>query len=854
MKRTIVLDKFKLLGRDEKNIVRSATPDANNIGSVSITKEQLVARLGQEGRSKVDGNIARSDSYAEIENNIPDLGIAKLIIISNIISPNDMINVNITYELNKVNLPLKVKQNILDAIKKHMTNEYDFENRQYSIVENALFDKGAFCQAIIPNEEYMKNTGRSIFTSSSGKLESDLVTDMNKQYNLGGITLTTDLSSIKLRTKDKSSDIRRTFKTESDKSNSDKLIDKVVDALLSNDSAVRKEDFISISSVEATKGRPVVLDVPFESVIPIIDTSAPDVHYGYFILLDEQGSPINKYSYSDIYSTDVRSRSLSSGVVELNARNANNVMVGDGRGIDTQSHTPLNYELFKSSISSKITNNLKDLIKGEELSSVDLDLMMRTMFYRSMSNMETKVLYLPESMLAYYTFEYGDDGVGKSIYSGISDLLCMKKFLLVISYLSYMERLIPVTKVELNLDGVPADNLETYIEETKNLVLSNKLNPFINLGATPYDMTELIRSSSIMINPTHSELNLPSVSMDTETKDLPEVDEELIKLIDNAIYNKLGILASIVQDGYENEYAILVSGKQKIIGKISNTRTNIHTANMSDHVRKVIYNDGRLNNTIRTIISDNIEEIVLNMYGNKTAAKNFLKGDANRRNEIINAVMRKIILEIKTTLPTPVSETDDQQVERIENYTDALDKIIEVTLSSDAYPEEIFGEKTGKIMENFGNMLKSKLILEKMRTMPYYDQVVKYIDDMISNEKDDEVTKYIMSIKDLIEKRLLGTYAKFEKRSKTSDEFYEKLSGDDDEDEDRDEDEDDSSSDDDTGSDSGDGDDGDDFGVEIDDFDDEDADADEGEGDEEPEEDEPEEDEDEDDDKDKDEE
>lgn len=840
MRKAILINKFKELDKEKRDLIKSVTPDDNKTSL--MTKDQIVGFLTSDGNKKVNDAITRTDAYAEIENNIPDLGIAKLIIVSNIISPNDMVNVTINYELPKINLPLSIKQKILDDIKSHMSEEYDFERRQYDIVETALFNKGAFCQLIIPHEEYMQQTGRI-----NTKTEADITYKYSKDVKLGSITLTTDINAINTDRDKDSNGIRELFKSEADSDS--KIVDKLVDILLTADPKKPVEEFVSLSTVTGTKGRPAVMDLPFECVIPIIDTSAPELHYGYFIMLDERGNPLSKYSYNSYTNNETMARLLNSGVTDLNPRTANNVMLGDKRNLDMATHEPLNFEVFRTSIEAKIKENLKDLLNGEEVSSGDLDIMMKTMLCRSLAHKETKVLYVPETMLAYYAFEYGDDGVGVSIYNGISDLLSMKKYLLVVTYLSYLERLIPITKINVNLDGIPANNIEKYLAETKNVVLQNKLNPFINLGTNPYDMTELIRQHSIVINPEHSDLSLPQIEMDTEQKDMPEVDEELIKLIDNAIYNRLGILASVVQDGYENEYAILVSGKQKIIGKISNSRANIHMGNMSDHVRKVILNDGRLNEKIRNTILQDYDSVVLNLYGGDVkAAKNFKS--RFKKEAILDSIMRKLILDIKAVLPTPVSETDDEQTERLENYVDAIDKMIEVTMSQDAYPETIFGENTGEIMENLGNMIKSKLILEKMRTMPYYETIVKYIDDLLKGDNKDEVTKYVATIRDLLHNKLLPTYALFKKKSTKADENYERLSGEEDEDDDRDNDNDNDDNDNDDnnndGADAG-GDDGgdDDFGVEIDDIDGEDGE--EGEEGEEPEEEEEEEDEDDDD-------
>lgn len=815
MNKTFIINKLKHLDHNARSIIKSAQSDTK-INSNGITKEQVVNSLKSDGMRKVSDAVLRATSYEEIERNIPDIKLVKNLVIANILSPNDLINININYEFDNVALPNKAKEEVLNTIKTHLKTQYDFEDRQYNIVGSALFEKGAFCQLIIPNEEYVRHTTDTLTTGSIVKVESDISLNVSEKASIKYGTVTNDLSVLKILNKKVNA-----YKLEDDRINNSSQLDLIVDALMQRHSTRNGDEIIYLSKSDLSNKKPLVMDIPFESVIPITDPSSPDLHYGYYILLDDNGKPINKYSDNSNYGENYNgSKVLHTGFGELNPQTANNVMLGDKGQLDIATHKPLNYDIFRTAIEDTLKTKLKDMINGEEVGDTELELIMKTMFFRSLSSKETKILYVPESMLAYYAFYYGDDGVGKSVYYGISDLLSMKKFLMVLTYLSYCEQLIPLINVEVNIDDIGANDIQSYLAETKSVILENKINPFINLGTNPYNLTEMIRQHGIVMNLKHNDIDFPTISEDRSNREFPEVNEDLIKLIDNCIYNEIGVVASVVQDGYENEYAVVASGKQKIIGKISSIRAKIHMSNMAEHVKKILSNDGELKTKICKILNDNYKEILSNLFKTDESIKQFT--ETYSKENIIDTLYKKLVKKILVKLPEPPSDTDNEQKEKLEAYKDAIDDAFENMFNKDAFPEDLFGENVGNVIESVGKFLKAKLLKEKMEELPFYNDITKELNNFLNNEKEDEVTKYIKSFIEKLENKIIPKYALLKKVSDKRNETFEAIAGGDAEGSDYDSDNDnDDNSDNDSGDDTGgdeDVDGGDDLGLSIEDM------------------------------------
>ena len=91
--------------------------------------------------------IASNDDILTL---FPDVELAIQILTSSILAPNDMINIALQYNPPSISLPSDIKQTLLDTIKQYMDDNYDMTSKLSTILREAMFTKGAYIEAIIP--------------------------------------------------------------------------------------------------------------------------------------------------------------------------------------------------------------------------------------------------------------------------------------------------------------------------------------------------------------------------------------------------------------------------------------------------------------------------------------------------------------------------------------------------------------------------------------------------------------------------------------------------------------------------------------------------------------------------------
>ena len=81
----------------------------------------------------------------------PDIELAIQILVSSILSPKKMTDIQLNFKLDKkISIPSQISAETLDKIKRYINDNYELEEKLPEIVREALFNSGAYVQAIIP--------------------------------------------------------------------------------------------------------------------------------------------------------------------------------------------------------------------------------------------------------------------------------------------------------------------------------------------------------------------------------------------------------------------------------------------------------------------------------------------------------------------------------------------------------------------------------------------------------------------------------------------------------------------------------------------------------------------------------
>lgn len=321
-----------------------------------------------------------------IKKSLPEVDTVKDIVVSSILSPNDMLTEELIWTMDG-RFPAKLGSDMMNVIKTHFETELRFNEKLSTMLGNALFDRGSHILAIFPESaiddiinsrtntslESYQSTMSSLVNRdgrliSKGFLGGGLIDKQNNKkedivsrvaslesfygieghnnqsvvYNdiIPGLLRVSDNTDIikfpmlnKVATQIAVNNRNMNHSLESigfNPENEDLTPDQTDVGVLYRDVDRRSYNGIAVindrtGTTRRSIGHPMVLDLPHESCIPVYNPSDCTDHLGYFVVLDELGNPISvKESDYDL-----------STMGHLN-NDPNNQVMQQNRGVVTQ--------------------------------------------------------------------------------------------------------------------------------------------------------------------------------------------------------------------------------------------------------------------------------------------------------------------------------------------------------------------------------------------------------------------------------------------------------------------------------------------------------------------------------------
>lgn len=334
-----------------------------------------------------------------IKKNLPELETIRDILVSSILSPQDMINESLTYTL-EGDFPHKLGSKLLGIIEQHFTDHYDLQGKLFEMLNNALFDRGSHVLAVIPESaiddvinrysgaslesvrEKLKDeldnngkfVGKNVFgrgikeqtnkkeevkskTSFEHFFKKDYQRDMRNAERsiIPGLLEVVDninvLKSPKIMRALSEATIAKQYQTYSQESLiwHDGFSEQEENALpahkfyreIESPQLKGAYDGVTIindrdSTSRKSLGHPMVLDLPHESVIPVFTPGNPQDHIGYIIMIDESGNPVTYAGEKENLENMNRNTTMS----QSSAADSNNIP--GNYGVVTQTLDELN--------------------------------------------------------------------------------------------------------------------------------------------------------------------------------------------------------------------------------------------------------------------------------------------------------------------------------------------------------------------------------------------------------------------------------------------------------------------------------------------------------------------------------
>lgn len=690
----------------------------------------------------------------------PDIELAIQILVSSILSPKKMTDIQLNYKLNK-NIQIKptISSKALELIKEYVNDEYELEDKLPEIVREALFESGAYVQTIIPEssvdelintdllasystEEFkqrvdyalesitapvnilkLDHLNKEVSLENIGKNKNDFIKYLTSTTNVNLTDNVNILQFNKIKDNLSAKIIKNSLKSRT--AISQESLEKVnyIDIFRQKSSNTSNKDIEFIKKKDETKrktiGKPLISKIPTEAIIPVFIPGNESEHIGYFVLLDGSGKPL---------STDMKENNINqvNNIIHQNVNNQLSPIQKAYQNLVTDMTNNVNvndlFDMYKDVLERQIYTSIKSALYGNTGEIAEKNDIYFLMFTRALSDQKTNLLFIPKELVVYYAFQYNELGIGKTLLENLTVLSSLRAIMLFSKVMAYAKQSIDVTKVNISLDPNDPDPEKT-IEQIQDSVLKLRQN-FFPLGMNnPVDLLNWIQRAGLQFSYDNNPL-IPNVKIDFENANLqhtvPESDLE-DELRKQTIIS-LGLSPESVDNGFSPEFATTVVNNNILLSK----RVAVYQKSLMKHVKKfleiIIYNDEDLRTQLREFVLTDLTNIEESLTEEE---KQLLNRD---KPGFIEYYIDLISDSIEVELPKPDNTNLTSLSNEFDTYKEGLDKVIDSIISTEIFSEDISGELNSHI-DTIRNIYKHHLLRKWMGENNYYPETMTLFND-----------------------------------------------------------------------------------------------------------------------------
>ena len=706
------------------------------VNTFDISNPNSYYNLNQSQLQSVSDSIkSRIKDNENIVQLFPDIELAIQILVSSILSPKDMIKTDIIYKTKESIFPSELTLKLNTIVQTHLEGHYKIKDDLQNILRETLFDSGSCIKAVLPESvvDEIINYNKAVSTESL----SELFSEDNKTKHLGilgnsginktrtalerfseGITKIEYESQLNVHDDPK---LRTALKGLIEVTDNYKLLKlpKVVEAynksklkkiiavesgrmsqtelssLVYKDTKVETETFMIVPTPANAKrksvGRPLVLKLPSESVIPIYIPGDETKHIGYFVLTDADGNPVTVNSINDnadglsgLAGGQGQNQSLSSLLIQKAKRN----LVNSSNSEPTMDHIT---KVYSSIIEKDLIDRLKNGLYGTGAAIGNNEEIYRIMLARSLASKYTRLIFIPGELVTYYAFKFFNNGVGKSYLDDLKILTSLRAILLFSKVMAMTKNSIALTHVNVTLDPNDPDPQKTLEIASHEIVKMRQ--QYFPLGInSPVDLVDWIQRAGLEFS-IEGHPGLPTTKFDFETKNLQHAlpDSDLDEMLRKQTYMALGLSPEVVDNGFNSEFATTVISNNILLSKRIVQLQDIFTRLMTDNAQKIITNDSFI-----------INELIEALNANAGTVEKFLSDEEKEafnedKTSFMKDLIERYIENVELDLPKPDITSIETQISAFDQYVESLDKTLDAWLSSDILSNDLAGEINGNI-------------------------------------------------------------------------------------------------------------------------------------------------------------
>lgn len=702
----------------------------------------------QSNFAGISKEIAEKTTDAESINQLfPDMELSAQILISSILSPKDMSKVELAYIAPKNLKSSEINSSLINKVKDHFDRVYKIEPMLPKILRQMLFESGSYPVAIIPENSIddlingtskitqeglnevmntdgtFKNTGilgdptkkeitnrktaleNITHTSFSGNYNHFLTCDGQKITEL--VNITDNPHALKMpqiikksRAAAVSNIVNKGARSPLKSLESfglslenNKLTDSQLTDLIYKSKHTDSKPFIKVkTNAEVSResiGKPLIMKLPSEAVIPVFTPGNEEKHVGYFILIDSEGNPLSKSSQLSHFD-DLQSK------INNSSNNMSSFLLSRAKktyGSDCTSLT-MNQasRVYADIVESDLLSRLRNGVYGNDVTIGGNDEIYRIMLSRVFQNQFTQLLYIPVDLVTYFAYKYDDRGIGKSLIDDMRILNSLRAMVLFSKVMASLKNSIGRTEVRLKLDERdpdPQKTIEIAIHE-----ISKTRQQYFPLGlSSPGDLVDWIQKSGMEYTFSgHPRIPDTSIEFSEKNTNYVKPDDELEEDLRKRAIMATGLSPETVDNGFSSEFATTVVSNNLLLAKRVMQIQEDFIPKVTDFVRKVAFNDGTLFNELVGIVTENFDKLKSNVDLDLTQI-------TDNKDIVSKLIVSEFLSNMEVSLPQPNSITLENQMSAFELYTDALDKTIGFYISSDIMINDFSGQAADKADE-----------------------------------------------------------------------------------------------------------------------------------------------------------
>lgn len=672
----------------------------------------------------------------------PDIELCVQILVSSILSPKKMTDVELIYKLKKdFKFPPTVAAALVTELSSYVTDEYGLENKLPEIVREALFTSGSYSMAVIPESSVDELINKDIiasFSTESFKREVDSIISeivdpvhlkkydyhypLPKEDEITAESLVRHLASSEfisvtdntnlLKYAELKEEIRSDLIRKSHRRQTTASMEAVKDKIEYLDIFRQRQTSSATSNVTFLKtrdearrksvGKPMTVKWPASSVIPVTIPGNVTEHAGFLILQDADGKPLNMDASNDT-SGGNRPNMFgdANSSVLTPAQIAYKNLIAD---TDAKIDAGQLFNMYKEIVENQIFSTIKGSLYGKSVEITNKNDIYYIMFMRAIADQKTSILFVPKELMVYFYFNLNDHGIGKSVLDNLSILTSMRAILLFARVMSQAKQAIDVTDVNITFDPRDPDPEKT-ISIIQDGALKLRQN-FFPLGINnPVDLINWIQRAGLKFTYSNHPL-LPETKIEfsnaniTHTVPDPDLEETLRK----QTFQALGMPPELVDNAFSPEFATNVVNNNILLSKRVLLNQQCLTRDLTKLVSLYIYNDQSLRERLRDLIEKNKDEVFATLSES-------MKSLYEKNNEaFFDAYLDELAANVEIELPKPENTNLTNLAAEYEEYKNGLLKIFETLLDAEVFSDDIAGE-----MSNHVNTVKNIYISQLLR-------------------------------------------------------------------------------------------------------------------------------------------